>query len=279
MGTDMRFGFIGLGDLGHAMAATLPDPLCVYDISAQAMESFRGRARLATSAGDVGRHADLVGVCVRNDEDVCDVVSGKGGLIHHAGPGTIVAIHSTVMPETVTSQAEIAARHGIIVFDAAVSGSAQDSLDKRQVCMVGGDAATIDVARPLLEAFSRQIVHAGSLGQGMVLKFANNLTTYLQLAATVESYALVEAAGIDPDLLTRVMTDNENLNRMTKLYREYRAAHADGDGTSPFWIAQQALAGLAEKDLHHAIEVAERQGVTLRGATAIRANIRQIITK
>ncbi|MBB4632674.1 NAD(P)-dependent oxidoreductase [Sphingosinicella soli] len=275
----MRFGFIGLGDLGHAMAAMLPDPLCVYDVSAPAMEPFRNRAVLATSAGDVGRHADLIGLCVRNDQDVCDVISGPDGLIHHAASGTIVAIHSTVMPETVTAQAAIAAQHGIMVFDAAVSGSAQDALDKRQVCMVGGDEATISAALPLLEAFSRQIVHAGSLGQGMVLKFANNLTTYLQLAATVESYALVEAAGIDPALLTRVMTDNENLNRMMKLYQQYRAAHADEDGNSPFWIAQQALAGLAEKDLHHAIEAGARQGLTLRAAEAVRANIRQIITK
>jgi 3-hydroxyisobutyrate dehydrogenase len=274
----MRFGFIGLGDLGNAMARMLPEPLCVFDVSVPAMEPFRDRARLADSAGEVGQHADLIGLCVRNDQDVCDVISGPGGLIEHAAPGTIIAVHSTVMPQTVIDQAARAAEHGISVFDAAVSGSADDALQKRQVCMTGGDPDVLAKARPLLDAFSRQIIHAGALGQGMVLKFANNLTTYLQLAATVESYALVEAAGIDPQLLTNVMADNGNLTRIMKLYNEYRTAHAAETHDTPFWIAQQALAGLAEKDLHHAIEAGAVHGVELRAANAVRTHFRAIIT-
>ena len=269
----MRFGFIGLGDLGYAMARMIPEPLCVFDVSAPAMEPFRDRARLATSAGEVGQHADLIGLCVRNDQDVCDVISGAGGLIEHAAPGTVIAVHSTVM-----EQAARAAERGIFVFDAAVSGSADDALQKRQVCMTGGDPEILARARPLLDSFSRQIIHAGALGQGMVLKFANNLTTYLQLAATVESYALVEAAGIDPQMLTNVMADNGNLTRVMILYHQYRTEHAAETHDTPFWIAQQALAGLAEKDLHHAIEAGAAHGLELRAADAIRTHFRAIIT-
>lgn len=274
----MRFGFIGLGDLGHAMAAMLPDPLCVFDLSSDAMAPFRERAVLAASAGEVGRHADLIGLCVRNDQDVRDVISGPGGLIEHAAPGTIVAIHATVLPQTVVTQAELAAEHGIIVFDAAMSGGSQDALARRQVCMVGGTSEVIARARPLIDAFSSVVVHAGGLGQGMVLKFANNLTTYFALAATVESYALVEAAGIDPALLTQVMSGNGNLTTVMRLYNEYRTQHAGEARDMPFWVAQQALAGLAEKDLQHAIEAAAVHGVTLSGAEAVRAQMRRIIT-
>jgi 3-hydroxyisobutyrate dehydrogenase-like beta-hydroxyacid dehydrogenase len=274
----MRFGFIGLGDLGAAMAEVIGDPLTVFDVDRAAMEPFRDRARLAESVAEVGRESTLIGLCVRHDDDVRDVVAGPGGLLSAAAPGTVIAVHATVRPTTITELAELAERRGVSLFDAAVSGGPHVARRRQQSCIVGGDAAVIERARPLLESFSSSIVHAGALGQGMVLKFANNLTTYMAMAAAVESYRLVEAAGIDPALLTRIMTANGNLTETMRLFVDYRSANArELTEGGPFRDVQAAVAGLAEKDLGLAVEAGNHLGVNLLAAAALRGVFRGVV--
>jgi 3-hydroxyisobutyrate dehydrogenase-like beta-hydroxyacid dehydrogenase len=274
----MHFGFIGLGDLGAAMAEVIGDPLTVFDVNRAAMEPFGARACLAESVAQVGREATLIGLCVRNDDDVRAVVSGPDGLLSTAAPGTVIAVHATVRPTTIIELAELADRRGVSLFDAAVSGGPHVARRRQQSCIVGGSAAVIERARPLLESFSSSIVHAGALGQGMVLKFANNLTTYMEMAAAVESYRLVEAAGIDPALLTKIMTANGNLTETMRLYVDYRTANAREllEG-GPFRDVQAAVAGLAEKDLGLAVEAGSRVGVTLLATAALRGVFRGVV--
>src|ERR1043166_4799836 len=99
----MRVGFIGLGSMGgtqaRQLAKTVPD-MVVYDAFPQALKPFEGLAALGQSVGDVGRRSGCVGVCVRDDDQVREVLEGDFGLIAAMAPDSVILIHSTVRPGT-----------------------------------------------------------------------------------------------------------------------------------------------------------------------------------
>ena len=119
---ESKYGYIGLGNMGAPMAKRLvnwPGGLVVFDVRAEAMAPFVEAG--ATAAGGVAdvAVADIISVTVLNDEQVRDVV---GELATLAGPGTVIAIHSTISDATAVELAEQLAPKGIHVIDAAVSG-------------------------------------------------------------------------------------------------------------------------------------------------------------
>jgi 3-hydroxyisobutyrate dehydrogenase len=274
----MKLGFIGLGHLGRRMAEAIlaaGHEVTVFDVFPGAMTPFVGRANLAASPADLGRRADLVGVCVRDDKDVEDVLTGPNGLLAGLPKGSVVAIHATVRPFTVTSMAKIAAELSISVFDAAVSHSPGPKAF-RVTCMVGGDSDVIEKARPLIDTYSSKVIHAGGLGAGMSLKVSNNLVTYLQLLAVVEGYRLAKATGLDVALLTDLMQSNGNMTPSMAAYIQARTAGPAAFGTDAFVKAQTALEILAEKDLDLALESAKQCGVALPTTQAARQLFHQV---
>lgn len=275
----MRFGYIGLGNIGAPMARRLTQHqanVAVYDVSAEAAASFSDEAAVMASAADVGANADLVGICARNDDDVIGIVAGPNGLLTTMRGGGI-AIHSTVRPSTVQSLAAQAARQGVVVIDAAVTGGADVAAKGELTIMVGGEAQQVDLLRPLMQQYSKAIIHAGALGAGMTLKLSNNLVTYIQLAAAVEGYRLAEAAGLDPEQLTHVMTNNGNLTPTMGAYMKGRKAWPEALGPERYHQTQQSLVGLAQKDMSLAEEVAAELGAALPGTTAIRKLFSELI--
>ena len=98
-------------------------PTTVHDLAPDAVAALvaAGAAR-AGSARAVGAAADVIGVCVRDDADVMAVVLGPDGLLAGARPGTVIAIHSTILPRTVRELAATAGEHGVAVVDACVTG-------------------------------------------------------------------------------------------------------------------------------------------------------------
>lgn len=275
----MRFGYIGLGNIGAPMARRLAQQqasVAVYDVSAEAAAAFTGEAVVKASVADVGASADLVGICARNDDDVIEIVAGANGLLKTMSGGG-VAIHSTVRPSTVQRLAAQAAQQGVVVIDAAVTGGADVAAKGELTIMVGGTAQEVDLLRPLMQAYSKAIIHAGALGAGMTLKLSNNLVTYIQLAAAVEGFRLAEAAGLDPAQLTQVMTNNGNLTPTMGAYMKGRKAWPEALGPERYRQTQLSLAGLAQKDMSLAEEVAAELGVALPGTTAIRTLFSDLI--
>jgi 3-hydroxyisobutyrate dehydrogenase-like beta-hydroxyacid dehydrogenase len=278
-GKNMKLGFVGLGHIGRPMADAIlaaGHEVTVFDVFPGAMTPFAGRANLAASPADLGRRADLVGVCVRDDKDVEDVLTGSKGLLASLPERSVVAIHSTVRPFTVISMAKIAAQRSISVFDAAVSRSGGPKAFQ-VTCMVGGDREVIEKARPLIDAYSSKVIHAGALGTGMSLKVSNNLVTYLQLLAAVEGYRLAKACGLDIALLTDLMQSNGNMTPSMAAYMQGRTTGPTAFGTDAFVKAQTALEILAKKDLDLALESAKECGVALPTTQAARQLFHQVI--
>lgn len=217
----MRVGFIGLGSMGGDQVRCLVAhnfDLTVYDIHAPAMQAFAQSARLATSIADVGRHSDVVGVCVRDDQQVCETLLGPDGLLAHLVPDSVVLIHSTVNPETMLALAAQAKKLQIHVLDAAVSRTKLTNDGPYLAVMIGGDGATLERVRPVINAYATDTFYAGDSGAGMALKIINNLVTWSSIVATAQAFQLAAGSGVDLNALSGVMSANGNFTRVSDMY-------------------------------------------------------------
>ena len=111
-------GFIGLGDIGEPMARNLCKPFetVVYDLLPEAIDRLvESGAKPASSCREVGERCEVIGVCVLDDASTEAVIAGEEGILAGAAPDTVIAIHSTIHPDTAKKLAEKAALQGVHV--------------------------------------------------------------------------------------------------------------------------------------------------------------------
>jgi 3-hydroxyisobutyrate dehydrogenase-like beta-hydroxyacid dehydrogenase len=144
-GFEPGVGFIGLGDMGGRIAQRILAagfPLTVYDTSADACHKLSERgATVAEQAELVGRGCGVVSICVVNDTQLREVI---GQLRRELRPGSVVLVHSSVLPETVIEVANDLATIDVAVIDAPVSGSRPAADAGTLTVMAGGDWATVE---------------------------------------------------------------------------------------------------------------------------------------
>jgi 3-hydroxyisobutyrate dehydrogenase-like beta-hydroxyacid dehydrogenase len=194
---------------------------------------------------------------------VREVASGANGVLAGAARGAVIAIHSTILPDTALALAEEATPIGVDVLDACVTGGAARAAQKQLTFLVGGAAEALERARPVLEVSAAKIIAAGALGNGAKLKLCLNLVTYLQWAAAFESFALAKAVGLPQELLEEAGRAN---GQLTPLMQAFLALHKAPESARKSDGMQSVLRGylnVAEKDLAWALELARRAGVAL----------------
>ena len=151
-----RYGYIGLGMMGSAMAENLirrgGGSVTVHDIDPAAVDKAVSLGAVAgPNAAGVARTSDVVSVCVPAAAHIEAVLSGPGGIAEGAHPGLSVLIHSTVDPHTVLRARDTAAEWGVAVFDACVAGGADIARSGNQTVLAGGLADMALDARELLD--------------------------------------------------------------------------------------------------------------------------------
>jgi 3-hydroxyisobutyrate dehydrogenase-like beta-hydroxyacid dehydrogenase len=200
-----KLGFIGLGNLGAPMAKRLvdwPGGLIVFDVRSDATTPFaEAGVEVADTVGDVAA-ADIISVMVLNDEQVRDVVAE---LVAHAGPNTVIAIHSTINHNTAVEMARELNAKGIYVIDAPVSGGVEAVKTGDLAVMVGADREVYERIKPSFKQWASMVVHAGEPGAGTRMKLARNMLTFTSFAAACEAMQLAERAGLDVQALGRVV--------------------------------------------------------------------------
>jgi 3-hydroxyisobutyrate dehydrogenase len=264
----LRAGFIGLGNQGKPIAAHLAPAgfeTSVYDIAPEPVaELVAGGARAAATPRELGEAADVVGICVPEDDHVRAVVYGDDGLLAGMQPGGVILIHSTVMPETATEIAAAAAEKNIAVMDACVTGGAARAANKQLTYLIGGPEAALEAARPYFEATTDvPIVHAGELGNGAKLKLCINLITYIQWAAAYESMALARAIGLPQEVLEEAGRSNGQLTDLMTTYLVSHKVPDDVKSSEGFQGLMRSHMKIAEKDLAWALQLARKAGVAL----------------
>lgn len=260
--TVLRVGFVGLGNIGKPMALRLAAAedieLSVFDVAAEPLaELEKAGAHVADSIAALAVRVDVVCVMVRDDDQVREVL---GEVLGVAGDAQTVVIHSTVAPGTPAELADTAARHGVAVLDAPVSGGAMGAADGSLAIMVGGDAAAFERAAPALRVMGAKVVHAGEVGSGTRFKLARNLLHFVSFTAATEAQRLAEAAGLDLRALGDVVrhTDAITGGPGAIMHRETTTPLAADD----FWYGVfDHVRALGEKDLGFALDLAEQLGV------------------
>jgi len=201
----MRIGFIGLGFQGAPLARNIVAAgysLTVYDIRAEPVQDLvRAGATAAATPAQVAAASDLVIVCVLDDAQVIDVLAGSQGLLTRADPGMIIAVHSTILPETMRRAADLAATRGVELVDAPVSGSAKGAIEKTMSYMVGGSPKALEACLPVFRVSGNSITITGGVGTATVAKIAHQLVCCVNMMAVSEGLRLGAAAGVAREVL------------------------------------------------------------------------------
>jgi 3-hydroxyisobutyrate dehydrogenase-like beta-hydroxyacid dehydrogenase len=207
---NIRVGFIGLGSQGGPMARRIIDagyPVTLWARRAATLEPFAGtQAKIAGSPAELAAGADLVCVCVFADADVEEVVTGSGGVLGGLRAGGVIAVHSTVHPDTCRRLAAEAAARNVRLIDAPVSGGGPAAAAGRLLVMAGGDEATVEFCRPVFATYGDPIAHLGPVGAGQVTKLLNNVLFTAHLGAAASLLGLGRALGVDPLRLAGVIS-------------------------------------------------------------------------
>lgn len=206
----MRVGFIGLGSQGAPMARRIADagfPLTLWARRPATLEPFADTAaKIAASPAELAAVCDLVCICVVSDADVEEVIASERGVLAGLASGGVIAVHSTVHPDTCRRLAAKAAERGVRLVDAPVSGGGVAAAAGHLLVMVGGDAETADLCRPVFASYGDPIVHLGPVGSGQITKLLNNVLFTANLGAAASALALGRALSVDPVSLAGVIS-------------------------------------------------------------------------
>lgn len=206
----MRVGFIGLGSQGGPMAQRIIEGGFATTLWARrpaTLEPFTDTpAKVADSPAELAAASDLVCLCVVGDADIEDIVGGEHGLLAGLKPGSVIAVHSTVHPNTCRSLAKRVSSKGISVIDAPVSGGGPAASEGRLMVMVGGEAEAVERCRPVFETYADPVVHLGELGSGQTTKLLNNLLFTANLGTAATALSLAKSLGVAPERFTEVVS-------------------------------------------------------------------------
>lgn len=225
-------------------------PLTVWARRRRSLEALAGiEHAVSESVEDLGRSCDLVGICVRGDDDVREVLVDQG-LLAALAPGSVVANHGTGSPDTARALAEQAKRAGVTVLDAPVSGGGRGARERTLTVMVGGDRQAAERCRPVFESFASTICHLGRSGAGQLAKLLNNTLFAANLHNAAELLALGDELEIRPDALAELLLASSGASFALEALSRPRSEESLGH-----------LQAMVAKDVAHLSEAARRRGV------------------
>lgn len=217
-----RIGFIGIGLIGRPLVESMLRAglrPTVFDLDPEPVQAVVDKGAVgAGSVGEVGRSSDVVGVCVPADDHVRAVLDGPDGLLANLAAGAVVAVHSTVLPETVAWAAAEAAPHGVRIVEACLTGGHLAAAEGRTTFVLGGDPADIAALEPVLSACGDTLVQAGPLGNANLLKLCLNLQTYVSHLGVAEAVRLAKELDLPVAGLKEAMRANGQLGQMSTMF-------------------------------------------------------------
>ena len=198
----MKIGFIGLGTMGASMAANLQKSqhrLVVNDIRNESAEAHIGAgAEWADTPRAVGERCDVVFTSLPGPPEVEAVVFGEDGLLQGARPGMAYFDLSTNSQALMRRIHAAMAERGVQAFDAPVSGGPKGAQTGKLAIWVGGDRATYEKHKRVLDAIGDQAAYIGPIGSATVAKLVHNLSGYAIQTVMAEVFSMGVKAGMDP---------------------------------------------------------------------------------
>jgi len=196
-----RIGIVGVGRMGLAMAQHMMKAgyaVTACDISPDHLNQARaaGAATVATPQ-EVAAATTIVILGVGYDSEVKEVMYGTNGLLAAMKPGSVVAVSSTVSPDTMKAIDADARKKGIGILDAPICRGAAAADSGTLLALVGGTPEIVARMTPVYRTFCADVVHLGGVGNGQVGKAMNNFLLWVNGVALIEAGRLSEAFGMD----------------------------------------------------------------------------------
>ena len=206
----VRLGFVGLGTMGAAMAGHLAAagyPLTVWNRTPGRAADLIGRgATEASTPAVLARASDAVVICVSDTPDVEAVLFGPAGVAEGLGPGGLVIDCSTISPSASRGFAARLREHSVGFVDAPVSGGSEGARNATLSIFVGGEAAHVERARPILGRIGRTITHVGPAGAGQAVKAVNQVVLAGAYLGVAEGIVLALKAGLDAEQVVEALS-------------------------------------------------------------------------
>jgi len=218
----MNIGFIGLGNMGLPMALNLlkaGHQVTGFDLAKSQLDAFAAAGgAIADNANATAKDADVLMTMLPASRHVEALYLGDAGLLANANPKTMLIDCSTISPKVAQAVASAAKAKGFAMIDAPVSRGTAGAQAGTLTFMVGGDVGAVECARPLLEKMGKNIFHAGTNGAGQTVKVCNNMMLGIQMLGTSEALRLGIANGLDPKVLSDIMSKSSGCNWALELY-------------------------------------------------------------
>ena len=216
-----RVALLGLGTMGAGMAANWLAKgfgLTVWNRTRARTQALADKgARVATTPREAAEGADCVFAMVADDAASRAVWLGDDGALAGAKTGAVVVESSTLTPDWVRELAGHARAKGCAFLDAPVGGSRQAAASGELRLFVGGDAATLDKARPALIAIGSKIDLLGPAGAGATWKLINNQLIAAQVAALGEALDVARKAGFRPVQISSLILNGAASSPIVKM--------------------------------------------------------------
>ncbi len=261
-------GFIGTGRMGAPMAGHLlaaGQRLVVHDRRPEAAAALLERgAAWADSAAEVARRAPVIITIVPSSREVEAVV---GQMLPHLGREHLLIDMTSADPSSTRRLAKEVEARGARMLDAPVSGGVGGARRATLSIMVGGEAADLERARPLLALMGKHIFHVGGVGTGHAMKLVNNVLSAACLTATAEAIVVARRAGIDPARAVEIVS--ASTGRSDATLRKFPEFILPGGFDSGFAMA------LMDKDLQGFQKLCEEVGYEPRVTAAAMSWFRQ----
>ena len=197
----MRYGFIGLGSLGGALAASLRRAgfeLIVHDIDHKAAKPLlMARAGWAESPHALAGKVDAVITCLPSPAVSERVLTGPEGALAALEPGATWIEMGADDSDSIQRLAAVAAEKGVFTLEAPVTGGVHKAAAGKVAVIVGGEPSVLDRHHAALEAMGGPIFHVGPLGSASVMKAITNMLAFIHLVAAGEALMLAKRGGLD----------------------------------------------------------------------------------
>ncbi|WP_288346157.1 NAD(P)-dependent oxidoreductase [uncultured Pseudoalteromonas sp.] len=255
----MKVAFIGLGVMGYPMAGHLANAghnVTVYNRTTAKAQKWVSeyQGEYAETPSEAAKGADIVFMCVGNDDDLRSVVYGENGVLASMHEGSYLVDHTTTSAEVAREVGAQAKLQGIAFLDAPVSGGQAGAENGVLTVMVGGDEADFNVVQPVMAAFSRFSQLLGEVGSGQLCKMVNQICIAGVVQGLAEGLHFAKQAGLDGEKV--IETISKGAAGSWQMENRYKTMWA---GEYEFGFAVDWM----RKDLGIALDEAKANGATL----------------
>jgi 3-hydroxyisobutyrate dehydrogenase len=220
-------GRMGLPIVGHLARAGFK--VLVSERNPARLADIKHHGAVSTDVPALAKESDAILICVGYGNEVEELICSPGGLLETAKKDSIIAVLSTINPGVMQKLADAGKAHGIHIVDSTVCRGSWAADNGTLLSFIGGDEAIVERMRPVLRAYSSDIVRSGGVGTAQVSKAANNLILWACLIANHEALALAKRFDVDIEALRAALLTSSATNGALVDWGKQTMAWADDD--------------------------------------------------